>query len=565
MGPLLAACLLALTGPGFQEPPASVDAAARPFDELLLRYAGSAWSGAALVVKDGQPLLARGYGFADFESDRSNDAHTLFEIASITKSFTATAVVRLAQQGKLALDDSIAVHLPAVPEHSRKITLRQLLAHTSGVPGGNADGNGEDLSLAVVEYLGAGPQSKPGSKWEYWNGGYALLAGVIEHASGRTYTEYLEQELFTPAGMSETGFTGDGELDAAHAAVGFAREGQARSALAHPYGSYGYQYRGMGGIVTSVLDLARWDRALAKHTLLDEAHTRELFRPVANDYALGWRVERALNGHARLTHGGAVRGFVSDFRRFPEDDACIAVLCNRDDAQPREIAENLEGLLFGRAAATPPPKAVVLAREELEACAGSYACAGGRLVVRASNGVLVVGIEGEALLAKLGASEELDWKADAEELSRRAVEIVESIAHGNTEPLRKHMAKRIPASWPETMRRSIWPAQLERHGAFEGVRPLGALARGRRLEVLLALQYEQGPARALVAFGPAGLELLDWQGPQFLASARLEPLRADAFRLLLGAKPTKLEFELAAGPEGRASAVRVGAWKLARQ
>lgn len=564
MNPLLP-WLLSLAPLPYQEP-TDTTAAARPFDELLLRYAASGWSGSVLVVKDGEPLLARGYGFADFQADRSNDAHTLFEIASITKSFTATAVVRLAQQGKLALDDSIAVHLPAVPEHSRKITLRQLLAHTSGIPGRNADGEGEDLALAVVEYLGAGPQSKPGSKWEYWNGGYALLAGVIEHASGQSYTGYLEQELFTPAGMTETGFTGDADLDATHAAVGFAREGQARSALEHPYRSFGYQYRGMGGIVTNVLDLARWDRALASGALLDEAHARELFRPVLNDYALGWRVERALDGHARQTHGGSVRGFVSDFRRFPEDDACIAVLCNRDDAAPREIAENLEALLFERAATTPPARVVMLTQAELEACAGSYACAGGRLVVRAAHGVLMAGIEGEGLLARLGAGEELDWKADAEELSRRAVAIVEGIAHGNTEPLRTHMAKRIPASWPDTMRRSIWPAYLEQHGAFEGVRPLGALARGRRLEVLLALQHESGPARALVAFGPAGLELLDWQGPQFLASGRLEPLRADTFRLLLGAKPEKLEFDLAKGATGpQAAAVRLGGWKLVRQ
>ncbi len=160
MSLVLRACLLALPVLALQE----VDAVARPFDELLSRYAGSGWSGSVLVARGGRPLLAAGYGFADFEADRSNDADTLFEIASITKSFTATAVVRLAQEKKLGLDDSIAVHLPGVPEHSRKITLRQLLSHTSGIPSRNADGKGEDLSLAVVEYLGAGPQSKPGSK-----------------------------------------------------------------------------------------------------------------------------------------------------------------------------------------------------------------------------------------------------------------------------------------------------------------------------------------------------------------------------------------------------------------
>ncbi len=555
---MLALALLLLPALPLQQ----LDAAARPFDELLLRYAGSGWSGSALVVKDGAIVLAGGYGFADFQSDRSNDADTLFEIASITKAFTATAVVRLAQQGELTLDDSIALHLPGVPPHSRAITLRQLLAHTSGIPRANAKGTGDDLSLAVVDYLGSGPVGAPGARHEYWNGGYALLAGVIERASGRGYTQFLEEELFAPAAMADTGFTGDTDLDAARAALGHASDGNDRGALEHPYRSYGYQYRGMGGIVTSVLDLARFDRALAGDTLLDAQHRGELFAPVQDGYALGWKIGRALDGSVRQSHGGAVRGFVSEFRRYPEANACVAVLSNLDDRNPGEIADNLEGLLFGRALATPAPKGEPLNRAQAERIAGTYVCEAGRLVVRAAPGVLMAGLEGEALLAKVGASEKLDWKADPDAFAARAVEIVEGIAHGNTEPLRKHMAKRIPASWPDTMRRSIWPAQLATHGAFEGVRPLGAVTRAGRVQVLLALEHEQGPARALVAFGPAGLELLDWNGPQFLASARLEPLRKDAFRLLLGAEPVKLEFDLADGP---ARAVRLGGWKLVRQ
>ena len=557
MGAALA-CLLALCASPLQE----VDAAARPFDELLLRCAGAGWSGSVLVAKGGEALLAGGYGFADFQSNRPNDAHTLFEIASITKSFTATAVVRLAQQKKLGLDDSIAVLLPGVPQHSRAITLRQLLSHTSGIPRNNAGGTGDDLALAVSQYLGSGPQSKPGSKWEYWNGGYALLAGVIERASKRPYTQYLEEELFAPAGMRETGFTGDTDLDATHAAIGRASEGHDRSALEHPYRDYGYQYRGMGGIVTNVLDLLAWDRALAGHVLLDAAHEHELFTPVMNDYALGWRIERAADGGVRQAHGGSVRGFVSEFRRYPATDACIAVLCNSDDANPGEIADDLECLLAGRPLVSPPKRSEALTRAAADACAGTYASEAGRLIVRAAPGVLMAGLEGELLLAKAGASEKLDWKADPELLSRRAAEIVEGIAHGNTEPLRTNMAKRIPASWPDTMRRWIWPAQLERHGAFVGVHPIGARVHAQRVEVLLALEHEKGSARALVAFGPAGLELLDFQGPQFLASARLEPLRKDAYRLLLGAEPVKLEFEL---DDGSATSVRFAGLKLVRQ
>ncbi|NOT30983.1 MAG: beta-lactamase family protein, partial [Planctomycetes bacterium] len=384
MGSLLAVCLLALPA----LPPQEVDAGAKPLDELLLRYAASGWSGSVLVARDGEVLLAGGYGFADFQADRANEAGTLFELGSITKSFTAAAVVKLAQQGKLTLDDSIAVHLPGVPQHSREITLRQLLTHTSGIPRGNAKGRGEDLAGAVVDYLGSGPEAIPGKKFEYWNGGYALLAGVIERASGRSYTQYLEEELFAPAGMSDTGFTGDSDLDATRAALGSSRDGRDRTALEHPYQDYGYQYRGMGGIVTSVLDLAKWERALATHALLDEAHTRTLFEPAKDGYALGWKIGRAVNGSLRQAHGGAVRGFVSEFRRYPAENACVAVLCNRDDQNPQEIADNLECLLFDRQLATPPPKGELLSRAEAGVIAGSYVGAAGKLVVRAAPGVL---------------------------------------------------------------------------------------------------------------------------------------------------------------------------------
>ena len=543
--------------------PALPQAAPTPkaFDELLLRYAASGWSGAVLISDAGEPVLAGGYGFADFQSDRANDEHTLFEIASITKSFTAVAIVELAQQKKLGLDDPIHVHLPAVPKHSREITLRQLLAHTSGIPRGNTGGRGDDLALAVVDYLGTGPAVRPGARFEYWNGGYALLAGVIEQASRRPYTQFLEEELFAPAGMSETCFTGDMEVDVTRAARGATRDGYERSALLPPYGSYGYQYRGMGGIVTSVSDLLRWDRALASHAILDEDHTRELFEPVMSGYALGWYVAQAPGGGARQSHGGSVRGFVSEFRRYPERDACIAVLSNVENARPSEIAENLECLLYGRAPAVPPPRVEALSAAEAASLAGSYACEAGRLVVRSAPGVLMAGIEGEALLARVGASGQLGWQADLELLSRRAAEIVDGIARGNTEPLRTHMAKRIPKSWPDQMRRSIWPAQLAQHGAFRGVRPIGDVGRGERVEVLLALDHEKGPTRALVSFGPAGLEKLDWRGPWFLASARLEPLRKGTFRMQLGEEPVKLEFELG----GERPFVRLGALKLERQ
>ncbi len=551
--------LLALLSP---LPPGG-EPSAKACDDLMLHYAASGFTGAVLVSKDGKELLAGGYGFADFAADRANGADTLFEIASITKSFTAVAVVKLEQQGKLSLDDSIAKHLPGVPEHSRAITLRQLLSHTSGIPRANGSGRGEDLEKAVVAFLGSGPQSKPGSKYEYWNGGYSLLAGVIERAGSRGYTQYMEEELFAPADMRDSGFTGDTDLDAARDALGAGHDGRDRHALEHPYDhSYGYQYRGMGGLVTTARDLLKWDRALAGNLLLDEAHKRELFKPVKEGYALGWNIANVAGGVLRQSHGGSVRGFVSEFRRYPAEGACIAVLCNRDTLNPGEVADNLESLLFGRALATPAPKGELLTKAQVEACVGTYANAAEQLVVRAAPGVLMAGLAGEKTLIAAGTDEKLGWKADPEQLRQRAVAMIAGIAQGDVKLLREHMAKRIPSSWPDSFLRWDWPAQLAAHGAFKGAHAIASVNRDGKFQVLLALEHEQSNGNVLLAFSAEGLEILDLKAGPFLASARLQPQGKGAFLLLLGASPAKLDFELTSG---KITAVRLGTLKLARR
>jgi hypothetical protein len=363
--------------------------------------------------------------------------------------------------------------------------------------------------------------------------------------------------------MGSTGFTGDTDLEPALAALGRSAAGAARTALEHPYRDYGYQYRGMGGIVTSVRDLQAFDRALAGGKLLDAERLRELFTPVEGEYALGWFVRRAFDGSVRQSHGGTVRGFVSDFRRLPAHDACIAVLSNDDEAHPWEIGDDLECLLLGRALVHPPPAVVVLTADEAALYTGTYVGAAGRVVVRAAEGVLAAGVEGQALVDAVGGAGELDWKADLRELGTRAAEIVEGLAKGDTAPLRAHMAKRIPQSWPDSLRRSVWPAHLARHGAFHGVRPAGACTRDDKVEVVLALEHADGPSRARLTFGPAGLERLelDPRSCSFPASARLEPLRRGVFRFLLGEDPAKLEFDLDAHP---AAAVHIAGLKLLR-
>jgi CubicO group peptidase (beta-lactamase class C family) len=532
-------------------------------DALLARHARAGWSGAALVARGGEVVLARGYGPGDLQGQRTNEATTLFEIASLSKQFTAAAVLKLEQQGKLELDDSIAKLLPGVPAHSKAITIHHLLTHTSGVPRENASGRGEDLEAAVRGYLGTGPRGKPGQRFEYWNGGYALLAGIVERASGKGFTEYCESELFAPAGLADTGFTGDADLPAGRAAIGRSGSGAPRSALEHPYGSFGYQYRGMGGVVTTVLDLWKWERALEGTSVLGAPARKRLFTPLEGGYACGWYVTTAEGGGERHSHGGSVRGFVCEMRCIPSDGVAVIVLSNTDEVHAWELADNLESLLFGRPLRHAVPESVELAPEVLAACAGIYEAKGGRLVVRVESGVLVAGIEGQGLLDALAPSRPDGWKGDLGKLGAEAVALVEAIARGDVEPLRKRMAKRIPVHWPDSVRDQIYPLHVAEHGRLASVRALGARYTGERVAIVLALENETSPSRVEIAFSAAGLERLAWDGPEFAATLRLLPQGGTSFELVPeGGKTRAFEF---VRKDGRITALKTSGLELARR
>jgi CubicO group peptidase (beta-lactamase class C family) len=314
--------------------------------KLVERSQAAGFSGVVLAAKKGTVVAAMGVGFADLERKVPITPDVLFDTASATKQFTAAATVRLAQEGRLQLEDSIAVHLPGVPQDCEKISVRHLLQHTSGIPGTNMAGSGTNLGEVLPLFLRGGPVHPPGTHWEYWNQGYALLSEVIARASGKAYTEYCQSVLFEAANMSSTRFTGDQAPEGATVAIGTSLVGPPRSALDHPYGSYGFQYRGMGGVVTNVWDLWRWDRALAGTEVLTNESKQELFQPSLNDYALGWFVRKNSRGQLVHSHSGKVRGFVCEVRRYPEEDGCLFVLCNRDNAPVHQVANAIEEYLF---------------------------------------------------------------------------------------------------------------------------------------------------------------------------------------------------------------------------
>jgi CubicO group peptidase (beta-lactamase class C family) len=382
----LAACAVALL---LRAVPAQ-DAARQVDGETGARIAAFAegaaafgFSGALLAAHRGRVLAALGVGAADLDGRRPNAATTLFEIASATKQFTAAAVLVLVQQEKLRLDDPIRAHLDGVPDDCQAITVRHLLQHTSGIPRSNGRGGGEDLDAVVPQFLAGGPAHAPGTHWEYWNQGYSLLAAIVERASGERYVDFCRRQLFAKAGLPTACFTGDDPPPGAEAAIGVSAKGAPRSALEHPYGSYGWQYRGMGGAVCSVWDLWRWDRALCGTKVLQAPAKKELFAPGLGDYALGWFV-RQQEGRLVQSHGGSVRGFLCEVRRYPGEDAFLCVLCNRTDGPFGPVVVGLEQILFGARIAVPAPLPVAIGGD----LAGTWTAGELRLVVEPRGGVL---------------------------------------------------------------------------------------------------------------------------------------------------------------------------------
>ncbi|MBA4105569.1 MAG: serine hydrolase [Pirellula sp.] len=297
----------------------------------------SGFTGAVLAAEKGKVIAAVAVGEVD---GKALEPTSLFEIASCTKPFTAVAVMKLVEEGKLSLDDPIAKHLPGIPEDCQAITVRHLLQHTSGIPGENSQGAGTDLAAVLPTFLDGGPRTTPGEKHEYWNQGYALLSEVIAQASGKPYTVYCREAIFKPCKMETTRFTGEKAPPKVRVAIGQSTRGAPRSALEHPYGEYGFQYRGMGGIATSLVDLWRFDRALKNGKLLKAESIDEMMKPGPDGYALGWRIVELDEGHAVQEHTGSVRGFLASMRRDPKNDGALFILANNDDGEPFHLVKS---------------------------------------------------------------------------------------------------------------------------------------------------------------------------------------------------------------------------------
>ncbi|HYC89100.1 MAG TPA: serine hydrolase domain-containing protein [Thermoanaerobaculia bacterium] len=272
------------------------------------------------VVKNGKAVAARGYGLANVETQTPARAETVYKIGSLSKPFLAAAVMLLAQDGKLQLDDSVRTFLPDAPESWNAITLRHLLSHTSGVvrepPGFDPYKVRPDAEVLASAY--ATPlQFAPGTKREYSNTGYYALAEVIRRVSKEEWSSFIAKRVFAPAGMTATRTT---TLDIVpNRARGYeTRQGQLRNA------EDWLAVRPSGAFLSTAVDLARWPLTPASDTL-------------------GWFVD-TIEGHRHVHHDGGVPGFVAEMHRFPDDGLTVAVLANIGNRDLSDLALQIAGM-----------------------------------------------------------------------------------------------------------------------------------------------------------------------------------------------------------------------------
>lgn len=318
----------------------------RKLDESVATAGGGDFWGSVLVARKGRIVLAKGYGASDYV-EMPNTPRTLFELASASKQVTATAILHLCQRKKLSVDDTLDRVFDHVPDDKKPITVHHLLTHTSGISGNIGVPYASPLPRKrYVEQMLAEPLAHaPGEAFEYCNVGYALLAAIVEEVSKDGFEEYVERHLLKPAGCSDTGFINDRDL-VHHERV--ARRKGERAAAGEATASnwhWGWGYRGMGGVVTSVLDLLRWDQALRTDKILSEASRTILHTPRLAQYACGWHVETTPRGTRKAHHSGSVAGFGAQVVRYLEEDVFVCVLSN-DGRKAVEVATAFETLLF---------------------------------------------------------------------------------------------------------------------------------------------------------------------------------------------------------------------------
>jgi CubicO group peptidase (beta-lactamase class C family) len=373
---ILAVTLSATAALAKPSPPSLQELESRVEEYMTARVKRDHFSGSILIAREGSVLFSKGYGMANQELDVPNTPQTKYRLGSITKQFTAMAILILQRQGKLNVHDRIKKYLPDVPKAWDEITIEQLLTHTSGIH--NYTESLEflktlpvrvSLKELIAKFKDRPLNFKPGEKFSYSNSGYVVLGQIIETVSGQNYPSFMKQAIFDPLEMNDTGYDNATSI-LKHRASGYVR----RLGIVLTNCDYVDMSipHAAGALYSTTLDLVKWDRTLYTEKLLPRNSLDTMFSPCRDNYGYGWGIDKQF-GQTRYHHGGAIMGFVTIIERYPEDKLLVVALSNLENSPIGAIGTDVAAIALGQRYVVPrEPKAARLDPAVYDAYVGRY-------------------------------------------------------------------------------------------------------------------------------------------------------------------------------------------------
>jgi CubicO group peptidase (beta-lactamase class C family) len=538
--------------PGTDEATNSATQLNQKLDDYMSRLEGLGFSGVVLAAKDGKVFLEKGYGFADRAQGIRNSKDTALPVGSITKQFTAAAILKLEMAGKLKTTDLMSKYLPNVPSDKAKITLHQLLTHSSGfVESLGPDREHISRSAYVERAMKSDLSFTPGESYGYSNVGYSLLGVIVETVSGKNWEQYLHDELFIPSGMLQTGCViphwRPGQL-----AHGY-QNGKDQGTFLEDFDHDGpfWNQRGNGGIISTVGDMYKWHLALLGEEILSKEAKEKLYTPYVREgpeaptyYGYGWVIAKTSRGTKLIMHNGGNGVFMADFMRLLDDNVVLYAASNSALFPAWEATPRLARLIFG-ARVVLPPKVINLPSAELESYAGTYKIdSGSQLTLRVREDHLEVAASGQKAFTWVDPAAAGRQK-EFLELNARTEQIMNEAHRGNLDPLLEASDLEGPK---EEVRKREADAQKRRDeelGPFKTLSVLGTLTGPEeRAITIVQEEHERGTAYLRFVRGPRGVIIgmaIDQDPPRI-------PYYPESERTLVS-------FDLASGKTGRITAV----------
>jgi len=469
----------------------------------LTRLSRFGFAGVVLVEQDGKVVFSEGYGYSDRENKVRWSSRSIGDIGSITKQFTAAAILMLEQDGKLSVTDPLSRHFNDVPDDKRDITLHQLLTHTSGIHDLEDAGDYDPIERdEFMRRIFAQPlASKPGETWAYSNAGFSILGAIIEQITGQSYEMFLRQRLFVPQKMQDTGYIIP-KWDPKRVVHGYSHEGPWGTGIEKPMGKDGpyWALRANGGIHSTAEDMRRWADALLDGKALSNQSMKKLWAPQADEgggeqwYGYGWDVQTMANGDTLIGHDGGNGIFGATLFIVPRQHLVFFLQTNVCDELPfwGGILQNVVRRMHDGEAYPSIPDIANVPASQLTAVAGSYAFDDSNTVdVTPDADALRLTAHGWDAFAIVSSTRDVNLPR-CRDLSRRIHRIMAGATNNDFIPLADAYGKGLT---PEYLKNS-WEKNMagwtEKHGAFRDFEILGTAMLRERDMTLVRLNFEKG-------------------------------------------------------------------------